>query len=61
MYIIKLVKIKFVNKYVCEKTKRHIWCCRNGDYARGSELEILNKKDKMPITNNKKVKKNTEY
>ena len=30
---------------ICDRKKRHVWYCRNKEQARGSELEILNKKE----------------
>ena len=29
---------------ICDRKERHVWCCRDGEQARGSELEILNRK-----------------
>ena len=29
---------------ICDRKERHVWCCRGGEQARGSELEILNRK-----------------
>ena len=50
------IGINKVREQICENTndiKSNVWCCRSGDYARGSELDILNMKDKMPSTNKK--------
>jgi len=30
---------------ICDLQKKHIWCCRGGEQARGSELKILNAKE----------------
>ena len=29
---------------ICDRKERLVWCCRDGEQARGSELEILNRK-----------------
>ena len=29
---------------ICDRKERLVWCCRGGEQARGSELEILNRK-----------------
>ena len=30
---------------ICDRKERLVWCCRGGEQARGSELEILNRKE----------------
>jgi len=34
-------KVQLFQSQICDKEKQYVWCCRNGEHATKSELELL--------------------
>ena len=46
----------FFNQRICDRPNQYVWCCREGDFPRESELNILNKKDVDLVSTTKAFK-----